>query len=541
MAIIGQNSLLNQYVPTFYIKDIVDGQCLIYDAVRRAFVNTTLCGCGCCDGGTSPSVLRLGELLNVDDQVDNPLSLENGQALVYNSFTQLWENQFIDYNTILNAPLVVAPANEIIFGDSSGTGFASDPGLTYDPGVNTLSANIINADTIHVSLIASTTSLTFITNNFPRLIINGNGSFNIGGSTGTPGQVLTSSGSGSSPTWTPTTSGGTVTSVSATGGVTGLGFLGSPITTSGTLTLAGTLNINSGGTGATTQSSAINNLLPPQTGNAGRVLSTDGTNVTWTASSGIGTVTSVSVIGAQGISVTGSPIITVGTIALGLGDITPTSVTSPGTVTGSNISGSNTGDQTITLTGDVVGSGTGTFPTELSLTGVVAGVYGDATLVPQFIVDDKGRISSVVEVPITGGGGGATPEIVVLRFSSGSGGNLSAVDAIYSETSGVTATVTDGANSIVEYSFPTKLNLPKSITLYGQNFTTNTFSIVGMPGPNASQPNINVAGGGTAALPDLVQGLFTSANVVTLQTTMAFVGASATLGNRAWLIVVFGF
>ena len=45
---------------------------------------------------------------------------------------------------------------------------------------------------------------------------------------------------------------GTVTSVDASGGTTGLSFSGGPITTSGTLTLAGTLITSNGGTGLTT-------------------------------------------------------------------------------------------------------------------------------------------------------------------------------------------------------------------------------------------------------------------------------------------------
>jgi hypothetical protein len=48
---------------------------------------------------------------------------------------------------------------------------------------------------------------------------------------------------------------GTVTSVAASGGTTGLTFTGSPITTAGTLTLGGTLAVANGGTGATTLSS----------------------------------------------------------------------------------------------------------------------------------------------------------------------------------------------------------------------------------------------------------------------------------------------
>jgi hypothetical protein len=48
---------------------------------------------------------------------------------------------------------------------------------------------------------------------------------------------------------------GTVTSVAASGGTTGLTFTGSPITTAGTLTLGGTLAVANGGTGATTLTS----------------------------------------------------------------------------------------------------------------------------------------------------------------------------------------------------------------------------------------------------------------------------------------------
>jgi hypothetical protein len=58
------------------------------------------------------------------------------------------------------------------------------------------------------------------------------------------------------------------------------------------------------------------------------------------------------------------------TISGNLGAITPTSVASSGSVTGTNLSGSssgtNTGDQTITLTGDITGTGTGSFAATLA-------------------------------------------------------------------------------------------------------------------------------------------------------------------------------
>lgn len=62
---------------------------------------------------------------------------------------------------------------------------------------------------------------------------------------------------------------GTVTSVSGSGGATGLTLSGGPITTSGTLTIGGTLAVASGGTGATSASGAATSLgFVPKTGGA---------------------------------------------------------------------------------------------------------------------------------------------------------------------------------------------------------------------------------------------------------------------------------
>lgn len=57
-----------------------------------------------------------------------------------------------------------------------------------------------------------------------------------------------------------TTNTGTVTSVAISGGTTGLSTSGGPITTSGTVTLAGTLAIANGGTGATSAGAALTAL-----------------------------------------------------------------------------------------------------------------------------------------------------------------------------------------------------------------------------------------------------------------------------------------
>lgn len=58
------------------------------------------------------------------------------------------------------------------------------------------------------------------------------------------------------------------------------------------------------------------------------------------------------------------------------------------------------GAAAITLTGDVVGSGSGTIPTNLSNTGVTGANYGTATQTPTLTVDAKGRITAAVNTPI---------------------------------------------------------------------------------------------------------------------------------------------
>lgn len=74
---------------------------------------------------------------------------------------------------------------------------------------------------------------------------------------GTAGQVLTIS--AGAPTWVTPGSGGTVTSVQVSGGTTGMSFSGGPITTTGTMTMIGTLAVANGGTNIT--SYAVGDLL----------------------------------------------------------------------------------------------------------------------------------------------------------------------------------------------------------------------------------------------------------------------------------------
>jgi hypothetical protein len=79
--------------------------------------------------------------------------------------------------------------------------------------------------------------------------------------------------------------------------------------------LVGTIPIVNGGTGQTTANLAFNALAPSQTGNTGKYLTTDGTDTSWSVNP-LGTVTSVAASGGTGISVSGSPITTSGTLTI---------------------------------------------------------------------------------------------------------------------------------------------------------------------------------------------------------------------------------
>lgn len=92
------------------------------------------------------------------------------------------------------------------------------------------------------------------------------------------------------------------------------------------------------------------------------------------AHAGTGTVTSVSVVTANGVSGSVATSTTTPAITLTLGAITPSSVVASGSVTGSNLSGSNTGDQTITLTGEATGTGAGSFAVTLTNSAVIGKV-----------------------------------------------------------------------------------------------------------------------------------------------------------------------
>ena len=146
-----------------------------------------------------------------------------------------------------------------------------------------------------------------------------NGQIDIGNGTGftraaiTAGSGISVTNGSGTITIAATGGSGTVTSVAASGGSTGLSFSGSPITSSGTLTLAGTLAVANGGTGGTSQATAQSAL-------------------------GVASATGSGASGTWGISISGNA-------------ATATSATNATTAT--NLSGGTVAATTITATGNI--------------------------------------------------------------------------------------------------------------------------------------------------------------------------------------------
>lgn len=99
---------------------------------------------------------------------------------------------------------------------------------------------------------------------------------------------------GATFTWQSIAGAGTVTSVDASGGTTGMSFSGGPITAAGTLTMSGTLITSNGGTGLTTYSagdllyySAGDTLTKLTIGSSTYVLTSSGTAPQWSDPSGL--------------------------------------------------------------------------------------------------------------------------------------------------------------------------------------------------------------------------------------------------------------
>ena len=110
------------------------------------------------------------------------------------------------------------------------------------------------------------------------------------------GAAVTASASGDDVTVNVSSGTGTVTSVAVSGGTTGLTTSGGPITTTGTITLAGTLAVANGGTGNATGTATINANL------TGDVTSVGNASTLATVNSNVGAFTNANItVNAKGL------------------------------------------------------------------------------------------------------------------------------------------------------------------------------------------------------------------------------------------------
>lgn len=215
-------------------------------------------------------------------------------------------------------------------GDASGGLPTIDIAATYAGQASITTLGTVTSGTWNANAIGSTFGGTGLTSYAAGDLIYASASNTLAKrAIGTTGQVLTVS--GGVPTWAAPATSGTVTSVDVSGGTTGLTTSGGPVTSSGTITFGGTLNISNGGTGQTTANAAFNALSPMTTdgdiiyrsggvavrlpiGSNGQVLGITSGLPAWQASGGAGTVTSVGLSLPSGFSVTGSPVVSSGTL-----------------------------------------------------------------------------------------------------------------------------------------------------------------------------------------------------------------------------------
>jgi hypothetical protein len=333
-------------------------------------------------------------------------------------------------------------------------------------------------------------------------------------------------------------SGGGITSVAANGGTTGLTFTGSPITAAGTLSLGGTLGITNGGTGATTSAVALTNLgaaglaSPAFTGTPTAPTAALGSSTTQLATTAFVMANAVTSVagsgGATGLTFTGGPITTAGTLTLGgklaiaNGGTGATTAAAALTALGAQpldpeltaLSSATNGILAITAAGTaasrtiigtapiivVNGDGVAGNPTiSLPNTTVAAGAYTSANIT----VDAQGRITAAANG--SGGGGGIASASNGLTATSATnvalGGALSAPTTIDQSNNNLTFTTGTTGRTVINGNFQTagavyaKVRTHAStaaivwaaddyIVICTQNFPANVLSL---PSPSAPE------------------------------------------------------